>query len=108
MLRDQQAQASLATVLEDEDGLDPRRMAQRCAVHAVVESVAPPGASGVVLNVSVGGLRIALDRALPVGEVCLLRVEHEPGNVTLEHARVVWVKLKADGCVVGLEFVSAH
>ncbi len=108
MLRDQQTPASLATVLDDEDGLDPRRTAQRCAVHATVESMAPPGASGVVLNVSVGGLRITLDRAPSVGEVCLLRVEHELGNVTLEHARVVWVKPKADGCVVGLEFVSAH
>jgi hypothetical protein len=108
MMRDPQALASLANAFDDDDALDPRRSAQRWPVHAEIESIVPAGVSGIVLNVSVGGLRVALDRVLPLGEVCVLRVRHEPGSETIEHARVVWVKPRPDGCIVGLEFVTAH
>lgn len=108
MVRDPQALTSLANAFDDDDAHDPRRTAQRWPVHAEIESISPPGAAGIVLNVSVGGLRVVLDRALPIGEVCVLRVRHEPGSETTEHARVIWVKQRPDGCVVGLEFVAPH
>lgn len=107
MMRNPQVLGSLSDAL-DEDDVDARRAAQRWPVHAEVESIVPPGPSGIVLNVSGGGLRVALDQPLPVGEVCVLRVRHEPGSETVEHARVVWARQLPDGCVVGLEFVAAH
>lgn len=106
-MRNAEALASLALAAEalDEPLGDARRTSVRWPVHAEVELIEPAGASGIVINVSGGGLRVAIDRPLALGEHCVLRVCTADG-VTTEHARVVWCRDLADGSVVGLEFVA--
>ena len=89
----------------EEPLVDPRRASVRFPVHAEVELVEPAGAGGIVINVSGGGLRIALDRPLALGEHCVLRVRPADGAETLEHVRVVWCREMSDGAVLGVEFV---
>lgn len=84
-----------------------RRAARRYPLSADVELVDPEGGTGVVINVSSGGLRIALDRSLPVGELCVIRVRPSDREY-VEHARVVWRHEYPDGWVLGLAFVDAH
>ena len=83
-----------------------RRRARRWALDAEVELVSPGRGSGLTINASVGGLRIALDRGVPLDEVCTLRVRTAPEHETVEHARVVWSKAQPDGYVLGLAFVE--
>lgn len=108
MVRTTEALASLALAAElmEEPAADARRASVRFPVHAEVELVEPAGVSGIVINVSGGGLRVALDRALSVGEHCVLRVRPADGGETLEHVRVVWCRALADGAVLGVEFVK--
>src|SRR5262249_16689243 len=106
MVRSTEALSSLAVAAESmEDGPDARRPSVRFPVHAEVELVEPEGGYGITINVSGGGLRIALDRALPEGEHCVLRVRHADGVETLEHVRVVWCRQQPDGAILGVEFV---
>ncbi|MEM9730340.1 MAG: PilZ domain-containing protein [Myxococcota bacterium] len=83
-----------------------RRHARRWSLDAEVELVSPGRGSGMAINASVGGLRIALDRGVPLDEVCTLRVRTAPDRETIEHARVVWSKAQPDGFVLGLAFVE--
>ena len=107
MVRSTETFASLATAAESmEEPLDPRRTSVRFPVHAEVELVEPAGATGITINVSGGGLRIALDRAVREGEHCVLRVTHADGVATLEHVRVVWCRELSDGAILGVEFVK--
>jgi hypothetical protein len=87
--------------------LRQRRGSGRRPLHAEVEVLDPVG-SGVTINVSEGGLRIAVDCTLVAGQVCLLRV-HEPGvHRDLCRARVVWARELRDGCVAGLQILGLH
>lgn len=61
-------------------------------------------AHGVVINASDGGLRIAVDTALPLDTVCVIEVKDADG-ATVEIARVAWVRELRDGFLVGLSFV---
>lgn len=84
---------------------DPgRRASQRYPLHADVEVLDPLHAHGVVINASEGGLRIAVDTALPLGAVCVLEVKSGEGD-TVEMARVAWVRELRDGFLVGMSFV---
>ncbi len=83
-----------------------RRRARRWALDAEVELVSPGHGSGLAINASVGGLRIALDRGLAIDEACTLRVRTAPQHETLEHARVVWSQARPDGYVLGLAFIE--
>jgi hypothetical protein len=84
-----------------------RRRSRRWALDAEVELLSPTRASGLAINASVGGLRIAVDRGVPVDHVCTLRVRTAPSHETLEHAKVVWSQARPDGYLLGLEFITA-
>jgi len=84
-----------------------RRRARRWSLDAEVELVSPGHGSGLAINASVGGLRVALDRGVPHGERCTLVVRTAPGHETVEHARVVWSKSQPDGYILGLAFIEA-
>jgi PilZ domain-containing protein len=62
------------------------------------------------LNLSAGGMRLVSDAELQVGEILYLRIEHEVGGSAglAGHGRVVWVKVRPDGFVSGIEFVDPH
>ena len=84
-----------------------RRRFRRWALDAEVELLTPARGSGLAINASVGGLRIAVDRGVPVDHVCTLRVRTAPNHETIEHAKVVWSRAQPDGYVMGLEFIAA-
>jgi len=84
-----------------------RRRFRRWALDAEVELLTPARGSGLAINASVGGLRIAVDRGVPVDHVCTLRVRTAPNHETVEHAKVVWSRAQPDGYVMGLEFIAA-
>lgn len=85
-----------------------RRAARRWALHADIELIDPIQARGIALNASVGGMRVAVDRPVPEGTLCVLRVNTSPGRGSVEHARVVWARQQPDGWLLGLEFVDPH
>ena len=81
-----------------------RRAYPRHQAHGSVELLAPVTASGIVINLSSGGVRVALTRGLPVGAACRARIHTETGGELLVDARVVWCQSRVDGCVMGLAF----
>lgn len=83
-----------------------RRAARRYPLHADVQVVEPRSVAGVTLNASAGGMRVALQNGLTVGELCTIRVSTAPGRETLEHMRVVWSRELPDGWLLGLAFVQ--
>ena len=85
---------------------DTRRTTDRVPLHADVEVLSPSPARGVVLNASMGGLRIAIDKPLYVGDYCHLKIGTDEGDGKKARARVIWVKEKTDGWVVGLEMAK--
>ncbi len=82
-----------------------RRVAERYPLNADVEILEPFNAHGVVINASAGGLRVAVNVALPLDAVCVVEVQLDEGK-TVELARVAWVKEHPDGYLVGLSFVQ--
>ncbi len=84
-----------------------RRRFRRWALDAEIELLSPTRGSGLAINASVGGLRVAVDTGVPVGDLCTLRVRTAPGHSTIEHARVVWSQARPDGYLLGFEFVPA-
>ncbi len=85
-----------------------RRASQRFNLHADVEVYEPHHAKGIALNASVGGIRIALDQPLRVGDMCVLSVRPSPERAFSERARVVWSQELLDGWVIGLEFLGLN
>jgi len=85
-----------------------RRASRRFPLHADVELLEPRPATGVSLNVSAGGLRVALDQSVAIGELCVLRVRTAADRETIEYARVVWMRELVDGFLVGLQFALPH
>lgn len=84
-----------------------RRRSRRWALDAEVDLLGPVRGAGLAINASVGGLRVAVDMGVPVGQVCMLRVRTAPDHQTVEHAKVVWSKARPDGYLLGLEFIAA-
>ncbi|HET6417817.1 MAG TPA: PilZ domain-containing protein [Polyangiales bacterium] len=84
-----------------------RRQCRRWALDAEIDLLTPARGSGLAINASVGGLRVAVDTGVPVDQICTLRVRTAPDHETIEHARVVWSKAQPDGYVLGLEFIAA-
>lgn len=84
-----------------------RRQSRRWALDAEVDLLGPVQGTGLAINASVGGLRVAADTGIPVGQVCTLRVRTAPNHQTVEHAKVVWTKAQPDGYLLGLEFISS-
>ncbi|HEX7481414.1 MAG TPA: PilZ domain-containing protein [Polyangiales bacterium] len=81
-----------------------RRATDRYPLHADVEVLDPWNAHGVVINASDGGLRVAVDRDLPVGVLCVVEIAVDEGK-TVEMVRVAWTRELPDGFLVGLAFV---
>ena len=84
-----------------------RRRARRWALDAEIELLSPGHGAGLAINASIGGLRVALDRGVPIDEVCTLRVRTAPDHETVEHARVIWSLAQPDGYVLGLAFIES-
>jgi len=82
-----------------------RRGTHRVPFHAEVELVGPHAAQGVALNVSRGGVRVALEGEVRIGDVCGVRVVLDDGREAAERARVVWKRRLPDGWLAGLAFV---
>ncbi len=85
-----------------------RRGSRRNPLHADVDVIEPRPGTGATINVSEGGLRIAVDCQLQVGDVCMLVIREPTQPVRLERARVVWVQEVRDGCVAGLSVTGLH
>ena len=82
-----------------------RRASRRYPLSADVEVLEPRSATGFAINASAGGIRIAIDEALAIGDLVVLRVKTESRQM-VEHGRVVWVSERPDGALIGIEFVS--
>ena len=78
-----------------------RRRWERTAIDAWVEIFSPVAATGLALNISAGGVLVALSRPLTTNQICVLALEGQP-----EMARVAWCRLMDTGCFAGLEFVG--
>lgn len=89
---------------EEEFREDARRRSQRACSDADVVFLEPVKAEGVALNISEGGLRVAVYEEIPADADCLVEVRREDGEHAERRARVVWSKKVADGWVLGLEF----
>jgi hypothetical protein len=83
---------------------DARRRSQRACSDADVIFLEPVQAEGVALNISEGGLRVAVYDEIPADAACRVRVMGDEGKQVERRARVVWSKKAADGWVLGLEF----
>lgn len=81
-----------------------RRANERYPLNADVEVLEPWNAHGVVINASDGGLRIALDRDLPVGVTCVIEIALDEGK-TVEMVRVAWSRALPDGYLAGVSFL---
>ena len=85
-----------------------RRASGRRPLEAEVEIFQPTYGNGFTINVSDGGLRVAVDCPLQVGEIVLLAVREEGKAERLECARVAWARELRDGWIVGLQLVGLH
>lgn len=81
-----------------------RRADERYPLNADVEVLEPWNAHGVVINASDGGLRIAVNRELPVGVTCVIEIAVDEGK-TVEIVRVAWSRALPDGYLAGLSFL---
>ena len=84
-----------------------RRQARRLSSHAPVEVLEPAGGTGVTINASTGGLRVAVDCLLRPGDLCLLIVD-DAARPSGERARVIWSQDVRDGCLAGLQLLTLH
>lgn len=83
-----------------------RRAFQRWPLDADVQVLAPVHATGIALNVSAGGLRVALDRPMTVGQRCRARIKTSETHEVIELTRIVWSRRQPDGWVVGMQFLD--
>jgi len=85
-----------------------RRASQRFPFHADVELVEPIHTTGVTINASAGGLRVAVEHAVALGDLCVARIRTAVGRETTEKLRVVWRRELPDGWLMGLQFADLH
>ena len=88
-----------------------RRSSRRLRLEAEVAVISPVEARGFALNASRDGLRVVLHSGDIVGmltvDTCEVRIETKERVIT-ERARVVWRQEQPDGCILGLQIVSAN
>ncbi len=85
-----------------------RRAERRRTVNASVSVLAPYVGSGVTINASRQGLRMAVDCVLATGDACMLRIDRDDQPPQLIRGRVVWTQQVGDGCIAGLELLVTH
>lgn len=88
-----------------DDAHAARRQSRRWPLHATVLVEAPTPGEGVTLNASAGGLRIAVDCPLSIGDSVTLTVETDRHSYR-ETAQVIWARVWPDGVLAGLRFVA--
>lgn len=84
-----------------------RRRTLRFASHADIELRSRrTSGQGVVINASLGGLRVACTAGPPIDEVCVVQLR-DPGSAErTSKARVVWRREQPDGFILGLQYVE--
>ena len=85
-----------------------RRSSRRRPLEASVQVVQPAGGTGVAINASEGGLRVALDVPLDADAICVLVVREPGAPEQLVRARVAWSRVLDDGCIAGLQRLGLH
>lgn len=83
-----------------------RRRSERFPIDADIELLEPVPGTGVAINASTGGMRLALDVAVPLHHECTFRVLRAPSGESVEQARVVWRKAQPDGYLLGVAFIG--
>ncbi|MBM4376841.1 MAG: hypothetical protein FJ095_17300 [Deltaproteobacteria bacterium] len=84
-----------------------RRTTRRVSSTDLIEMLTPRLAVGICLNVSEGGLRVAVDAALHPGEACRIR-RHVATGPAIENYLVVWSREVSDGWIAGLARDDVH
>lgn len=84
-----------------------RRASRRFPMHAEVEVSGDREGNGVVINVSAGGLRMAVEQTLQVGDRCSLQIRTPSNSQWTETGRVVWTRQLPDGYLCGVCFDEA-
>ncbi len=59
---------------------------------------------GFALNISEGGIRVAMDLPLPEDKPCVVQISPPEGGSYERHAQVVWSRQLKDGWLMGLRF----
>jgi hypothetical protein len=95
------------SLLEDE-AFQPvaRRRSERESSNANVDFIEPVKAEGVTLNISDGGMRVAVYQEIPADQDCIIKIWLTDNHHVCRRARIVWSKAVADGWVLGLEFAG--
>ncbi len=88
--------------------LRQRRASGRRPFEAVIEVYEPNPGTGVTINASDGGLRVAVDCELRPEDVVLLAVREAGRPERLECARVAWSLELRDGWIAGLQLIGLH
>ena len=89
---------------DEDERFGGRRQARRWPLNAEVEFLAPAGVQGITLNVSRGGLRLAVNRQVEIGALCLARIYTEGAFEAIESMEIVWRRQAVDGWLLGARF----
>ena len=84
-----------------------RRRTERWPSDAQLEILSPLEVEATALDVSTGGMQIALDGWLSTGTLVDLRITTRSGRTRLKRARVIWARRVGDECVAGLSLVGS-
>ena len=85
-----------------------RRQSTRYPLDGEVKITAPIEAEGFLFNASVGGMRIAIDRAVEKGALLHMHVHFTDERHSDEVAEVIWCRELPDGFLVGVRFVAGR
>ena len=92
--------------------LRQRRGSRRHALNAEVAVVEPRPGTGVAINRSETGLRVAVDCELRPGEMCFVRIAYQSDESAVVarfvQAKVRWARHAGGGWICGLELVDAN
>ena len=83
-----------------------RRKSGRELSNANVDFIEPVKTEGVAVNISEGGMRVAVYEKIPTEEDCIVKIWLTDDHHVSKRARIVWTKEAPDGWVLGLEFVE--
>lgn len=93
----------------DRDESRQRRSSRRRPFEATVQVIEPQAGLGVTINVSDGGMRVAVDCPLAPNEICLMVVRELGKPEQLVRGRVAWaIDHAGDGCIAGLQRLGLH